>query len=325
MKAMLWTTYGPPGLMQLQEVKKPVPKDNEVLVKVRAATVTAGDCELRRFDIAPWIWLPIRLYMGILKPRINILGQEVAGKVEVVGAKVKGLKPGDAIFAECGMGFGAYAQYTCLSSARIICPKPQNIGYEEAATIPTGGINALHFLRKGNLTAGEHLLINGAGGSIGTYLVQLAKMAGTQISCVDRGDKLAMLLELGADHVIDYTKQDFTKNKETYDVIIDIVGGGPYAKTVSSLRKKGRYVLGNPRLPAILQGLWTSWTTDKKVIPALANYKLADFLYLKELMEMGKLRAVIDKQYPLERLVEAHRYVEEGHKKGHVIIIPPQD
>ncbi|MEK6151678.1 NAD(P)-dependent alcohol dehydrogenase [Flavobacteriaceae bacterium 3-367] len=325
MKAMVWTKYGPPELMQLQEVEQPVPKDNEVLVKVHAATVTAGDCELRRFDIATWIWLPVRLYMGILKPRIHILGQEVAGEVEAVGAEVKGLKPGDAIFAECGMGFGAYAQYLCLSNERVICHKPEHASYEEAATIPTGGINALHFLRKGNVTAGEHLLINGAGGSIGTYLLQLAKMAGAEVSCVDRGNKLDMLLELGADHVIDCTKQDFTKNAQTYDVIIDIVGGAPYKRTVNSLRMKGRYVLGNPRLPAMLRGLWTSWTTNKKVISALASYKLADFLYLKELMEAGKLKAVIDKRYPLEQLVEAHRYVEQGHKKGHVIITPPQD
>jgi NADPH:quinone reductase-like Zn-dependent oxidoreductase len=321
---MLWTKYGPPEVLHYAEVDKPVPKDNELLIKVHAATVTAGDCELRRFDIANWIWLPVRLFMGILKPRIKILGQEFAGEVVALGSKVTDYKIGDAIYVEPGMKMGGYAQFACISDSRIMVPVPGNMSFEEAATIPTGGCNALHFLRKGKVKAGQRILINGAGGSIGTYALQIAKSYGAHVSCVDSEQKLEMLRSIGADVVIDYTKEDFTQNGEVYDLIIDIVGNSSYSRSIRSLSKNGRYILGNPRLPGMLRAPWTNMTTGKKVITALANPTKADFLFLNELIEAGKIKAVIDRIYPLEELVAAHHYVEKGLKKGNLVIrIPP--
>ncbi|MDY8135644.1 NAD(P)-dependent alcohol dehydrogenase [Aquimarina sp. 2201CG5-10] len=320
MKAVIWTKYGSPDLLEYTEIEKPNPKDDEILVKIYAATVTAGDCELRRFDLAPWIWLPVRLYVGIRKPRIKLLGQELAGEIESVGKNVTELKKGDQIFAEVGMT-GAYKEYTCLSAnKRVISIKPKNMSFEEAATIPTGGINALHFLRKGNISAGQQVLINGAGGSIGTYAVQIAKSYGAEVTCVDSTRKLDMLTDIGADYVIDYTKNDFTKNGQTYDLIIDVVGTSSYARSIKSLNKNGHYVLGNPRFLGMIRGLWTSMTSTKKVISQLASPKIGDFLFLKELIEEGKLKSVIDKRYSLKQVAEAHHYVEKGHKTGNVVI-----
>lgn len=320
MKAILWTKYGSPGVLKLMEVQKPVPKDNEILVKIHAATVTAGDCEMRRFDIPGWIWIPVRFYMGLIKPRINILGQELAGEIESVGKEVKKFRKGDQIFAETGMGLGAYAEYTCLSETRAMALKPGNMSYEEAATIPTGGLNALHFLRSGNIQSGQRVLINGAGGSIGTYAVQIAKFLGANVTCVDDRSKLDMLRSIGSDNVIDYIEEDFTKNGENYDIIIDVVGKTSFSRTLKSLSKNGYYILGNPRLGGMIKGLCVSLSAGKKVVSKLAGYNNEDLIYLKELIEAGKIRSVIDRKYPLEKTAEAHRYVESGQKAGNVII-----
>jgi NADPH:quinone reductase-like Zn-dependent oxidoreductase len=320
MNAIVWTKYGPPDVLQSKEVEKPTPKDNEVLIKVYAATVTAGDCEMRRFDLPAWIWIPIRLYMGLRKPRIKILGQELAGEVDSVGNKVTQFKKGDPVFAATEMRFGSYAEYACLPDTYSIAIKPTSMTYEEAATIPTGGLNALHFLRSGNIRSGQKVLINGAGGSIGTYAVQIAKSFGAHVTCVDSNSKLDMLRSIGTDQVIDYTKEDFTKNGETYDIIIDVVGKTSFSRTVRSLSQNGYYILGNPRLGGMIRGLWISITTSKKVISKLASYKPEDLIYLKELIEEGKIKSVIDKKYPLEKVAEAHRYVETGQKTGNVVI-----
>ncbi|MFC1970103.1 NAD(P)-dependent alcohol dehydrogenase [Chloroflexota bacterium] len=319
MKAIVCTKYGPPDVLQLKEVEKPTPKDNEVLIRIYATTVTAGDCELRRFDLAPLVWLPVRIIFGLRKPR-KILGQELAGEIESVGKDVELFRKGDQVFAATEMSLGAYAEYVCLPSTYAMAIKPTNMSYEEAATIPTGGLNALHFLRKGNIQSGQKVLINGAGGSIGTYAVQIAKSFGAEVTGVDNTRKLDMLRSIGADHVIDYTQEDFTKTGETYDVIFDIVGKTSFSRSIRSLEKKGFYLLANLRLSQMVRGLWTSMTSSKKVITGLASYRTEDIIFLKELIEAVKIKSVIDRRYPLEQTAEAHRYVETGHKTGNVVI-----
>lgn len=320
LKAIIWPKYGSPDVLELKEVEKPTPKDNEVLINIFAATVFAGDCEMRRFDFPISFWLPLRLLFGLRKPRIKILGQELAGEIEAVGIEVKQFKKGDQVFASTDMSFGAYAEYICLPSTHAMAKKPINMTYEEAATIPTGGLNALHFLRKGNVQSGQEVLIYGAAGSIGTFAVQIAKTFGAEVTAVDSTRKLDMLRSIGADHVIDYTQEDFTHNGETYDVIIDIVGKSSFSRSVRSLKQNGRYILGNPRLSGMIKGLWTSMISSKKVIIALAGYKTADLVFLKQLIEAGKIKSVIDRRYPLEQVADAHRYVETEQKKGNVII-----
>ena len=320
MKAIVWTKYGSPDVLQLKEVEKPTPKDNEVLIKVYAATVTLADCELRSLNVPLWLGLPLRLYAGFIKPkRITILGQELAGEIEAVGKEVTKFKIGDQVFAPCLLHLGAYAEYKCLPEKYPVL-KPANMTYEEAATIPTGGINGLHFLKVANIQPGERVLINGAGGSIGTYALQIAKSFGAEVTCVDSTEKLPMLRSLGAAHVIDYTQEDFTRNGESYDVIIDVVGISSFSRSVRALKPNGRYVLGNPSIVARVRGRWTPLTAGKQVIVAMAPYKAEYYAFLKELIAAGKLKSIIDKRYPLEQTAEAHRYVEGGHKKGNVVI-----
>jgi NADPH:quinone reductase-like Zn-dependent oxidoreductase len=320
MKAIVWTKYGPPDVLQLREVETPVPAENEVRIKVHAATVTAGDCEVRSLKIPILFRLPIRLYAGFMKPqRITILGQELAGEVESVGKGVTRFKEGDAIFAPTFFRFGAYAEYACLPESYLHL-KPANLTFEEAATIPTGGVNGFHFLNVANVRPGERVLINGAGGSIGTYAIQIAKSLGAEVTAVDSAEKLAVLRSIGADHVVDYTSEDFTRRGETYDVIVDIAGKSPFSGSLRSLNPNGRYILGNAGLPAMLKSRFAPVTSGKKVRVALANYQPEDFSALNDLIEAGHIKPVIDRRYPLEQTAEAHRYVEAGHKKGNVII-----
>jgi len=267
-----------------------------------------------------WIRLPIRLYAGLRRPtRITILGQELAGEIEAVGKEVTRFKKGDGVFAATFFHFGAYAQYACLPGTSPVM-KPANMTYEEAATIPTGGINGLYFLRTANVQSGERILINGAGGSIGTYAVQIAKSFGAEVTAVDSTEKLAMLRSIGADHVIDYRREDFTRNGQTYDVIIDVAGTSPFSGSVRALKPKGRYILGNASFLGMIRGRWAPMPLEKKVAVALANYRAEDYAFLKELIEARKIKPVIDRRYPLEQTAEAHRYVETGNKKGNVII-----
>jgi len=326
MRAIVWTAYGAPDVLRLQAVEKPIPKANQVLIKVQAATVTAGDCEARALKIPLRYQLLLRAYIGLAKPqRITILGQELAGEIEAVGSAVTRFKPGDQVFAATLLHFGAYAEYTCLPETYPIVLKPANVTYAEAATIPTGGVNALHFLRKTNPQPGESVLINGAGGSIGTYALQIAKSMGAEVTCVDSSRKLAMLRSLGADHVIDYTQTDFTRNGKTYDVIIDVVGKSSFSGSIRALKQNGRYLLGNPSLAGMIRGQWTSMRTDKKVIFELADYKMEALIFLKEMVETGKIKVVIDRHYALEQTAEAHTYVDQGYKTGNVIISMEQD
>ncbi len=324
MKAVIWTNYGPPGVLQLREIETPAPRDNEILIKIIATSVFAGDCEMRKFDFPVSFWIPLRLMFGLFKPRIQILGQELAGVVEAVGKDVRNFRIGDEVFAPTEAGFGAYAEYLCLPSTHPIALKPVNMGFAEAATVPVGGLNALHFVRKANVQAGEKVLINGAGGGIGTIAIQLAKLSAAEVTAVDSTEKLPMLRSLGADKVIDYTCEDFTRNGEHYDVIIDVVGKSPYARSVKSLCRNGRYVLGNPRLPGMLRSLWTSVLGKKKVMVAVTGYKTDQLEYLKQMIDQGKIRTVIDRTYSIEQVAEAHAYVDTGRKAGSVAIIVAQ-
>ena len=325
MKAIVWTAYGPPDVLQLREVEKPTPKDNEVLIRIYATTVTAGDCEQRSLKLPIWHALPMRAYVGLKRPkRITILGMELTGEIESVGRDVRLFKEGDQVFAATGfVGMGAYAEYICLPEEPeegALAIKPDNMPYEEAAAVPVGGLEALHFLRQGNIQSGQKVLINGAGGTIGTFAVQLAKYFGAEVTGVDSTGKLDMLRSIGADQVIDYTQEDFTKSGETYDFILDVVGKGSFSGSIRSLRQNGRYLIADPGLSQRVRGLWTSMRSTKKVIFGAASPMTEDLVFLKELIEAGKMKAVIDRRYPLEQIPEAHRYVETGHKQGHVVI-----
>jgi NADPH:quinone reductase-like Zn-dependent oxidoreductase len=326
MKAIVWTKYGPPDSLQLQEVAKPIPKDHEVLVKVHATTVTAGDCEMRSLKFPLFLSFPMRIYAGPIRPtRIKIIGQELAGEIEAVGKNVKLFKESDQVFASTGFSIGTYAEYVCLPEEPkemdgVMAIKPANMTYEEAAAVPVGGLEALHFLGKADIRSGHKVLINGAGGSIGTIGVQLAKIYGAEVTAVDSTEKLDMLRSIGADHVIDYTQEDFTKGGAAFDVIFDVVGKGSYSGCIRSLKQNGRYLLANPSMSKMVRGVWTSRRSSKKVFIKVASPKTVDLIFLKELIEAGKIKTIIDRRYPLEQMAEAHRYVETGQKKGNVVI-----
>src|SRR5215467_9273265 len=270
MKAIVWTKFGPPEVLQLQEVAKPAPSDQEVLIRIYATTVTAGDCQLRSLQLPLAFRLPILIGVGLLRrfrPRPFILGQELAGEIEAVGKDVQRFSKGDQVVAWTGIRLGGYAEYTCMPAKGVMVIKPANMTYEEAAPLPVGGLEAVYFLRKGTIQSGEKVLINGAGGSIGTFAIQLAKYFGAEVTAVDSTGKLDLLRSLGADHVIDYTQEDFTKGGETYDVIFDVIGKSSFSRSVRLLRLNGRYLLGNPRLSDRVRGPWTSRRSSIKVIP----------------------------------------------------------
>lgn len=316
MKAIVYTKYGPPDVLQLKEVEKPVPKNNEVLIKVYATTVTSGDVRVRKAD--PFA---VRFFNGLTRPKkITILGNTLAGKIESVGDGVKQFKKGDQVFGAAGLGLGAYAQYICLPGEGTLAIKPAKISYEEAAAIPFGALTSLHFLRKGNIQKGRKVLIYGASGALGTAAVQLAKYFGAEVTGVCSTTNRELVKSLGADSVIDYTKEDFTK-PATYDVIFDTVGKSSFSGCLKSLKKQGVYLRAvHLSLVPIVRGLWTSMTSSKKVIGGLAPERKEDLIFLKKLIENGKLKPVIDKSYSFEQIVEAHKYVEKGHKKGNVVI-----
>lgn len=331
MKAIIWTRYGPPEGLKLQEVEKPLPSEDEVLIKIKATTVTAGDCEMRRLALPLMLSFPMRLYAGFQSPkRIQILGQELAGVVEKVGKNVNAYQEGDEVFGTTGFGFGAYAEYICLpakpgETQGTLAAKPENMTFEEAAAVPTAGLEALHFLRSSLTQAGKKVLIIGGGGSIGTYSIQLAKYYGAEVTGVDSTEKLEVMRSLGADLVIDYLKEDYTNKNKNYDVIIDVVGKHSIAQRLHLLEPDGTYFLAFARPSHILLGIWTRLTSDKKLKIESSDQRREDLIFLKELIEAGKLRAFIDKKFSLDQIPEAHQYAESGEKRGNVAIIVPSN
>jgi NADPH:quinone reductase-like Zn-dependent oxidoreductase len=320
MKAIICPKYGPPDILQFKEVETPTPKANEIRIRVVATTAARGDCELRGLSVPVLLRAMLRLAFGFRGPRQGILGQELAGEIESVGVNVRRFKKGDLVFALTGLHLGAYAEYDCLPEQGLVAIKPSNMTFEEAASVPVGGLHAYHFLSRGGIRTGQKVLIVGAGGSIGTFAVQIAKSLGADVTGVDATEKLEIIRSIGADHVIDYTKEDFTKGGEVYDVIFDAVGKSSFSDCIKSLKEDGRYLLGNPGLTQQIRARLTSATSRKKVVGGAMSYKTEDMTSLRELIEGGKVRSVIDRRYPLEEMVEAHRYVDSGQKKGNVVI-----
>lgn len=328
MKAIVYTEYGSPDVLQLKEVVKPVPKDNEILIKVHATSVNYGDMLARNFkEVTPRqfnmpgiFWLPARLAFGLSKPKINILGAELSGEVEALGKDVTKFKKGDQVFGYPGASMGAYAEYLCMPENGCVTLKPVNMTYEEAAVIPYGTIMALSLIRKANIQPGQKVLINGASGGIGSAAVQIAKHFGAEVTGVCGTPRLEFVKSLGADHVMDYTKEDFTQNGETYDLIFDILGKSSFSQCKNSLTPNGIHLFASFKTPQLLQMLWTSKFGRQKVICGFAPGSLEDLIAVKELIEAGKIRSIIDRRYPLEQAAEAHRYVEEGQKQGNVVI-----
>jgi NADPH:quinone reductase-like Zn-dependent oxidoreductase len=317
MKAIVAAKFGSPEVLQLQEVDKPVPRDNEILVKVHAASVNVGDCRMRSFTVPIAAWLPARIVLGFRKPRNPIYGMELAGEVEAVGKDVKRFKAGDAVFASTLKdNFGAHAEYKCLPEDGAVVSKPKNMTYEEAATLSIGANTALHFLKKGNIQPGQKVLIMGASGSVGTFAVQIAKYYGAEVTGVCSTANIELVQSLGADRVIDYTKEDFTTSGETYDIVFDTVCKTTFSRCKRLLTHRGYYLTVGPAVTGPIH----SMTTGKKVIGGNAVINTEQLEILKKMYESGRLKPVIDRRYPLERMVEAHRYVDLGRKKGNVVI-----
>ena len=328
MKAVVYKEYGPPEVLRLTEVERPAPKDNEILIRVHATSVNIGDIWARNFKaITPSkftmplpLWLPSRMYFGLTKPKINILGSEFAGQVEAIGKDVKRFRKGDPVFGYRGQRMGANAEYLCMPEDGLVAVKPANMTYEEAATVPYGALTALSLLRKANIQRGQKVLIHGASGGIGSAAVQLAKYFGAEVTGVCGTPRLEFVRALGADKVIDYTREDFSKNGESYDLIFDILGKSSFSRCKNSLKQNGIYLLASFKMKQVFQMLRTSRTDGKKVICTLSSENSEDLEFIKKLVEEGNIKSVIDRCYPLEKTAEAHRYIEQGSRTGSVII-----
>jgi NADPH:quinone reductase-like Zn-dependent oxidoreductase len=325
MKAIVYERYGPPEVLQLKEVKKPTPKDNEVLIKTHATTVTSGDWRVRSLNVPAGFGLIMRLVFGVTRPKQPILGTELAGVVETVGKNVRKFKVGNQVFAFSDAAMGCHAEYKCMPEDGAMALKPANLTYEEAAALSFGGTTVLDFFRRGKLQSGEKVLVNGASGGVGTAAVQLAKHFGADVTGVCSTTNVELVRSLGASHVIDYTKEDFTQNGETYDVIIDTAGTAPFSRSKSSLKESGRLLMVLGGLPDMLRIPWVSMTSSKKVVAGPAAGRAEDLRFLAGLAEAGEFKPVIDRCYPFEQIAEAHSYVDTGRKKGNVIITLAHD
>lgn len=321
MKAITYTKYGPPNVLKLNEVEEPAPRDNEVMIKVHAAEVTKADCELRSFRFpVKWFWLPLRFAMGIIRPKKQILGGYFAGEIFSIGSNVTKFEIGDLVFGATQLQMGAYGEYMCLPDSYTIVPMPHNINSEEAAAVPLGGLNALHFLRKANIQNGEKVLINGAGGSIGVFGVQIAKSMGAEVTAVDSAIKEAMLRRIGADNFINYSEEDFTKGSQKYDVIFDMVAGSSYSGCINALKPNGRYLTANPRMSKMLKSIVTTWLTDKSVYFAFAGERKEELLMLKKMIEEETIKPIVDRIYPMDQVTDAHTRVETEQRLGAIVI-----
>lgn len=322
MKAIVHTKYGPPDELRIMDVEKPVPHDNEVLIKVKASTVTTTDCNARNFTFVPGSFMFFaRIIFGFRKPKINILGIDLAGEIEAIGKDVKQFKVGDNVFGSAGTRFGAHAEYCCVTGNGALTIKPAGLSWEEAAAISLAGNTALFYIRDlAKIKAGQKILIHGASGAIGTYAVQLAKYYGAEVTGVCSGTNREMVLSLGADKVIDYTKEDFTKNDERFDFVFGVVGKTTYSECKGILKQNGIYLENLMEVRDFLKVLWTSVTGGKKIKGGVSAERAENLIFLKELIESGKLKPVIDRTYPLEMTAKAFQYVEQGHKKGNVVI-----
>lgn len=320
MKAVVYDRYGGPEVVRIADVATPVPKADEVLIRIHATTVTAGDWRMRSLNVPLGFGLISRLAIGITGPRKPILGSELSGVIEAVGAKVTKFKPGDAVFAFPGIALGSHAEYRCMHEDAAVALKPANLDHGQAAALSFGGTTALHFLRAAKLSAGETVLVNGASGAVGTAAVQLAKHFGAEVTAVCSAGNAALVKSLGADHVIDYASEDFTRNGRVYDVILDAAGTAPFARSRASLREGGRLlvVLGNLRDVASIP--WVALTDSRKVIGGTAKGEPADLRLLAQLAEAGAFTPVIDRRYRFDDIAEAHRYVDTGRKKGNVVV-----
>jgi NADPH:quinone reductase-like Zn-dependent oxidoreductase len=320
MKAVVYTKYGSPDVIEIAEVAKPTPKDNQVLIKIHATTVTSADSRVRSLNMPVGFGLMSRLVFGVSKPRQPILGTELAGEIELVGKDVSKFKVGDRVFAFSGASMGCHAEYKCMPEDGLVVLKPDNLTYDEAAAISFGGTTALDFFRRGNLQSGEKVLINGASGAVGTAMVQLAKHFGADVTGVCSAANVELVKSLGADRAIDYTQEDFTANGETYDIIVDAIGTAPFARVKDSLTEGGRLLLVLAGLPDILLSPLVSMTSSKKAIAGPAAERVEDLQFLAKLAAAGQFKPFIDRRYPFDRIAEAHSYVDTGHKKGNVVV-----
>lgn len=325
MKAVIYERYGPPDVLHLEDVEIPAPKKNEVLIKIHASTVTTGDVNARSFlFVPPGLGLLAHFMIGVRKPKHAILGVDFAGEIVETGRDVKLFKKGDRVFGIDGDGLGAYAEYKRISEEKALAQLPANMAYEEAASIPSGALTALYFLKnKGKIRNGQKVLVIGASGSVGVSAVQIAKYFGAEVTGVCSTANIELVRSLGAGRVIDYTKEDFAQTDETYDIILDtVVGKTSFSRCRKSLKKNGFYLAVAGGLNELVQSVWTSVVSSKKVIfgGGIACERKDNLLLIKDLIEKGKLKAVIDKCYPLEQIAEAHRYVDGGHKKGNVVV-----
>lgn len=315
MKAAVYTQYGGPEVLQVKEVEKPTPGNNEILVRIKASAVNSGDWRLRKAD--PFA---VRFIFGFLKPKKNILGSVFSGEIERVGKDVKLFKEGDAVFGHTDMNFGAYAEYICVPENGSLAIKPATISHQEAAVIPFGGVTALHFIKKVAIKPGQKVLVVGASGAVGSAAVQLAKSFGAHVTGVSSTANMALVKSIGADEVIDYTKEDFTQNGKTYDVIFDAVNTISVSRSKKSLHKNGTMILSAAGMAEMLQGAWISMTSSQKVLTGVISHTAADIHFLKGLIETGQWKPVIDRTYTLAQIAEAHAYAEKGRKKGNVAI-----